>query len=238
MIILPQRGVVTLTGKDSFSFLQNIITANINNVGSARPLRGCLLSPQGKFLHDFFITREGDTYFLECEGGPRTDDLAKRLSLYKLRANVIISTNPDLTVYADKDNNKRAFVPFDEAEEPFEVWDESRIRQGLPDGSRDAEIGVSTLAELNLDDIAVSYTKGCYIGQEIVARMHNRNLGKKHLIPVLFEVTPPSAGTIMEELGIMRSSCGNIGLILMNRDTEEQLQQGLIKNAPFRLLGL
>lgn len=42
----------------------------------------------------------------------------------------------------------------------------------------------------------------------------------------------------MEELGIMRSSCGNIGLILMNRDTEEQLQQGLIKNAPFRLLGL
>jgi hypothetical protein len=229
MDILPHspppapRGLVTISGADAFSFLQNIVSNDLALLESHPMIWACLLTPQGKYLHDFFVTRDGYSYILNCEAGARAEDLARRLSLYKLRADIVISCSP--------------YLPQQEEKE-FMVWDEARIRKALPDGSRDAEISVSTLAELNLDSIAVSYTKGCYIGQELVARMHNRNLGKKHLVAVEFGDMPPPSGTEIENFGQMRSSCGTLGLILMNRESEDTLKQGNIKNAPFRLLGL
>lgn len=217
------RGLVSVTGKDAFPFLQNIITNDIGALDTKESIQACLLTPQGKYLHDFFVIPANGGYSLICEPHERANDLARRLSLYKLRANIEIAVSE---------------VPPQSDTPDVLTWDEQRIRKGLPDGSRDAEIGASTLAELNLDTIAVSYTKGCYIGQELVARMHNRNLGKKHLVPVEFSDTPPPSGTEIENFGIMRSSCGKIGLILMQRETEENLKQGKFKNAPFRLLGL
>lgn len=220
-----RTGCVRIVGPDAFIFLQNIVTNDLAVLDSTSAVHACLLTPQGKYLHDFIISREedGGAYLLNCEAGDRADDLAKRLSLYKLRANVTLSVSS---------------ISPSPCASSFEEWDTDRIRKALPDGSRDAEIGVSTLAELNLDTLAVSYTKGCYIGQELVARMHNRNLGKKHLVPVEFFDPPPPHGTDIENFGQMRSSCGQIGLILMNRETETNLQQGHIENAPFRLLGL
>jgi tRNA-modifying protein YgfZ len=217
------RGLVTVSGTDAFAFLQNILTNDLSLLDSCEFLHACLLTPQGKYLHDFFVSRHGDSYFLNCESGARADDLARRLSLYKLRADVTISV---------------AELPPAPDALPFDDWDAQRIRAALPDGARDAEIGVSSLAELNLDMVAVSYTKGCYVGQELVARMHNRNLGKKHLVAVAFINIPPSHGTDIEHFGQMRSSCGHMGLILMPREIEDNLKQGLIENAPFRLLGL
>lgn len=219
-------GCVTVTGQDAFPFLQNIITNDLALLQTRPVLQACLLTPQGKYLHDFFVTPLHDGFALQCEGGDRTTDLARRLSLYQLRAAVTVTATPDHS-------------PTPSPEE-FRIWDTWRISQSLPNGSRDAEIGVSTLSELNLDDHAVSYTKGCYIGQELVARMHNRNLGKKHLVGVEFFDPPPPSGTEIPDVGIMRSSCDTYGLILMARDTEHHLlQQGSMPHAtPFRLLGL
>lgn len=225
LIPLPPtaRGLITVSGPDAFSFLQNIVSNDLRRLEAEPEIHACLLSPQGKYLHDFRIAKNGeDTYLLNCEAGERKDDLLKRLSLYKLRANVSLSAQ-DL-------------APPDSAD--FEEWDKARIKRGLPDGFRDAEINNSTLSELNLDDYAVSYTKGCYVGQELVARMHNRNLGKKHLVPVEFKDTPPPFGTEIEPFGFMRSSCGSLGLILMPREIEDRLRQGHITDAPFHLLGL
>lgn len=225
LIPLPPtaRGLITVSGPDAFSFLQNIVSNDLRRLETEPEIHACLLSPQGKYLHDFRIAKDGDdTYLLNGEAGERKNDLLKRLTLYKLRANVSLSAQ-DLTA-PDTAN--------------FEEWDKNRIRLGLPDGSRDAEINNSTLSELNLDDYAVSYTKGCYVGQELVARMHNRNLGKKHLVPVEFQDTPPPHGTEIGPFGFMRSSCENLGLILMQRDIEDKLRQGHITDAPFHLLGL
>lgn len=227
-IISPNlTGLVFVTGKDSFSFLQNIISNDIALLETEDIIHACLLTPQGKYLHDFYIRRVDGGYALACEGGARCDDLVQRLKNYKLRADVTIESK-----FVGTDN----WV--DEDDDEYKMWDADRIEKSLPDGSRDAEIGVSTLAELNLDERTVSYTKGCYIGQELVARMHNRNLGKKHLVGVEFLNSPPPFGTDIEGFGLMRSACGNKGLILMPRDVEEQLKQGKIAHAPFRLLGL
>lgn len=227
-VISPNfSGLLYVTGKDAFSFLQNIITNDLNLLDTQDIIHSCLLTPQGKYLHDFYIRRVENGYAFACEGGARTEDLAQRLTTYKLRADVTIKP---WTLQGDG--------WMKEDDEEYKTWDKDRIAKSLPDGSRDAEIGGSTLAELNLDISTVSYTKGCYVGQELVARMHNRNLGKKHLVGVEFTGAVPPFNTDLGEFGVLRSSCEQYGLILMPRETEDSLKQGNIKNAPFRLLGL
>ncbi len=91
---------------------------------------------------------------------------------------------------------------------PFSAYDEHRIALGVPDGDRDAEIGVSTLEELNIPRLnGVSFTKGCYVGQELTARMEHRGLAKRHLKPMRVDAVPDGAE--------LRSHCGDIGLALI-----------------------
>lgn len=227
-IISPNlTGLIFVKGKDAFTFLQNIISNDLNLLDTHDIIHAALLTPQGKYLHDFFVRKFDGGYAFACEGDERCEDLARRLNIYKLRADVTITP---------KYLQGEGWVNSEDDE--YKSWDQDRIRQSKPDGSRDAEVGVSTLAELNLDEECVSYTKGCYIGQELVARMHNRNLGKKHLVGVEFFDNVPEYGTEIENFGIMRSSSGKLGLILMPREVEDQFKQGKIEHAPFRLLGL
>ncbi len=238
-VTFPERGIVNVDGNDAHDFLQNIISNDLDLLNSQQNIHACLLTPQGKFLHDFYVTKTDTGYALDCEGGERTKDLARRLSIYKLRSQITISSDDQVTIYAhDANRSREKPIAPDLHELSIEEWDISRIKQAIPDGSRDAEIGVSTLAELNLDHIAVSYTKGCYIGQELVARMHNRNLGKKHLVAARFLTTPPDWGTEIENAGFMRSSRGNVGLILMTRDQENRLRETQNDDSKIYLLGL
>ena len=235
-VTFKNRGQITVTGNDAFDFLQSIISNDLNLLKETDNIHACLLSPQGKFLHDFFASQTENGYILECEGGERTNDLLKRLSLYKLRSDVTLTAKENVIIYAT--GTSRTTTKPNGQEKPFEEWDKERILHGEPDGSRDAEIGFSTLAELNLDQTTVSYTKGCYVGQELVARMHNRNLGKKHLVPARFKTTPPPRDSEIENYGIMRSSCENVGLILMNRETEQTIRETQHDDSEIYLLGL
>lgn len=238
-VLLPNRGIVTVAGPDSFSFLQNIITQDLELLDNSSSVHACLLTPQGKYLHDFFVIRtDPTTYVLDCEGSERARDLARRLGLYKLSADVTIHSTEHTTTYHVFPDGPRLLQTPEGTEIPFVEWDQWRITQGIPDGSRDAEIGVSTLAEINLDQRTVSYTKGCYIGQELVARMHNRNLGKKHLVAVEFLGDIPTAGTEIENIGMMRSSAAPYGLILMTYETENRLKESPNSHDQIRLLGL
>lgn len=219
---LENRGCLILTGNDVRPFLQNLITNDMKKLGQDQPLYACLLTPQGKFLHDFFIYEQDDHILIDCEGGERAHDLAKRLTMYKLRADVQIQAQDHHSVYAifntdqfghpdprHKDLGYRSFKASDALEEkPFAEWDKQRIALGVPDGSRDLVVGNSTMDEAHMDQLnAISYDKGCYLGQELTARMHYRGLGKKHLQTVRLDNLPDGAE--------LRSSCGNIGLALV-----------------------
>jgi tRNA-modifying protein YgfZ len=104
----------------------------------------------------------------------------------------------------------------------YEEWDQRRIQLGVADGARDAVIGISTLEELNIvKHNGVSFTKGCYVGQELTARMENRGLAKRHLYPV--HLTAGSAPTDdiyagAHKVGELRSRCGDLGLALLRDD--------------------
>lgn len=240
-ITLKNRGLVTVTGTDALEFLQNLVTNDMALLEKQPCVYACLLNAQGKFLHDFFITKNGDSYLLDCEGGERAEDLHKRLSMYKLRAQVELTCQPENTVYAifnaqhgwpdPRHSNLgwRSFTkPNGPEEHPFEAWDSLRISLCIPDGSRDMIIHHSTMDEARMDRLnAVDYNKGCYVGQELTARMHYRGLGKKHLYAIETQSAFPAfnddlrAGDIL--IGDMRSSCGNVGLALLKDEYLEKL---------------
>ena len=218
---LKDRGCLTLTGADKESFLQNLITNDVTLLETQDCIYACMLSPQGKFLFDFFITKDGDALKMECEGGERAHSLAKLLNMYKLRADIEIAVTESRPIYAiigsedyghkdprHEDMGYRSFEKPDLPEKDFDTWDQHRIKLTVPDGSRDLLPQKSTLAEGNIDKLnGVSYDKGCYVGQELTARMHYRNLGKKHLHTVELDNLPEKAE--------LRSSSGNIGLALL-----------------------
>lgn len=240
---LENRGRIRVAGAQAKPFLQGLITADINMLGPSYPLLySCLFTPNGKFLHDFFISADGDALLLDCEGGARAVHLAKILGVYKLRTRVEIETVQDSPVYAvlksaerlglpdprHPDMGYRSFtLPENIPERPFEAWDRHRIERLIPDGSRDMPPERATPLEYGLDRLsAVSYDKGCYLGQELTARMHYRNLGKKALRRVSGGELPPLGTPLLSTgnrlVGEMCSSCGDIGLALVRKDYDGQ----------------
>lgn len=232
-------------------FLQDLISNDIGLCSQDAPIYAALLTPQGKFLHEFFIYEIGDAFLMDCEK-ERTDDLLQRLKTYKLRAKVILEnvgdaygvwgfpsgTNgfPDPRLPA---LGSRGVFRKDEIANGFTITDASaydrlRLSLGVPEGSRDMIVEKSALSDGNFDLLnGVSWTKGCYVGQELTARMHHRALIKKRMFPVKISGAAPTAGSPLfyngAEIGEMRSSQGDIGLALLNI---EQTKLAISSGAP------
>src|SRR5690242_17700479 len=88
--VADDRGIVAVSGDDRFSFLQGLVTNDVRAVGAERVVYAALLTPQGKYLHDFFVAAIRDSLYLDCEAA-RRDDLRRRLSIYRLRAKVALA---------------------------------------------------------------------------------------------------------------------------------------------------
>ncbi len=244
---LKERGLIKISGIKSKDFLQALITNDINLLNSKDCIYACLLSPQGKFLFDFFITQDNENnLLLECEGKERSLNLAKTLNMYKLHLDIDISVNENTKIYSifgldkygykdprHKDMGYRSFIkPRNIDEKSFDEWDKHRISLTIPDGSRDLIVNKSTMDEGNMNRLnAVSYDKGCYIGQEITARMHYRGLGKKHLHTIHksnlnIDEFPEKSEPIYNKktiIGEMRSSNGDIGIALIKDEWATKL---------------
>jgi folate-binding protein YgfZ len=235
---LPNRAVLRLDGPDKAGFLQGLVSNDVTAATPEQAVYACMLTPQGKFLHDFFIVADGDSLLIECEADRRAD-LIQRLKTYRLRSKVeIADVTNDYSVfaivggdtdkgYADPRNpalGRRLFVQRGEAFEAtpdgFDAYESLRISLAVPDGSRDIEVGKGILLENNIDLMnGVSWSKGCYTGQELTARTYYRGLIKKRLAPVRIIGEAPAIGSpLLEngvEIGEMRSSAGDIGLALL-----------------------
>ncbi len=92
-VLLIERGLIAVTGEDACGFLQGLVSNDVERVGEERAVHAAFLTPQGRYLHDFFISRIGDILVLECED-ERRDDLLGRLSKYKLRSKVVLGDPP------------------------------------------------------------------------------------------------------------------------------------------------
>jgi folate-binding protein YgfZ len=245
-VTLPGRAVVRVAGDDRFAFLQGLVSNDATLLADAPAgtlLYACLLNAQGKFLHDFFMSADSDSILLECEGGARAQDLIKRLMIYKLRSALRLTVEDNVPVYAvlppaegagadprHSGLGLRQFAKPEGEEKPPEHWDRLRITLNVPDGSRDMKVGDSSLIECGIDNLhGISFTKGCYVGQELTARMKHRGLAKKHLFALKFEDAAPASGTEFsiggKFAGEMRSSCGDVGLALMKNEYAAKVEE-------------
>ncbi len=249
-IDMPNRGVLTVTGEDRIAFLQGLVTNDVTKVTGDRAIYAGLLSPQGRFLHDMFVVADANRLLIDCEAD-RRDDLAKRLRMFRLRAKVEITDetaqfrvsavdspvhdSPDLIVYTDPRESAlgyRVLAPVAQRQnagaDEFDSYDRLRIGLGIPDGSRDMPPGEALPVEYGLDRLnAIAWTKGCYVGQELTARMKYKAQAKKRLATVRIEGPALPPGTVLahgeREVGEMRSSCGDMGLALIRLDAETDL---------------
>lgn len=98
--ILTDRGAITVAGADRRDFLQGLVSNDVMRAGTDRAIWSAFLTPQGKYLHDFFVVEIGETLFLDCEGGERLMDLGRRLGRYRLRSRVELGIAEDFAVVA------------------------------------------------------------------------------------------------------------------------------------------
>lgn len=212
---LADRGVVRVSGEDAKSFLDGLITCDLDRVSPAAARFGALLTPQGKILFDFIVFQAPD----EIGGGYYLDalkvfapDLAKRLGFYKLRAKVVIEDLSEaLAVVAGWDEAKpddevglvaedprlpalgwRAIIAAQDSPEfaraPVEAYHAHRIRLGMPEGGRDFLFGDAFPHEALMDQLhGVDFDKGCYVGQEVVSRMQHRGTARTRIVPAVYE---------------------------------------------------
>jgi tRNA-modifying protein YgfZ len=238
---LPERGVIEVGGEDRETFLQGLVSNDVAQAIPARSAWAALLTPQGKWLADFFMLADGDRLLLDCERA-QVPFLLQRLSRFRLRSKVTLRAVEELSVYAAWDGTPAptAVGQAISATDPrlpeagwrllsatplpataFEAdWDRHRLALGLPDGSRDLEAEKTVLLEANFDELnGVSWTKGCYMGQELTARTKYRGLVKRRLVPVSVSGALPSPGTSVmrnaTEVGTMRSGRDRSGLAVL-----------------------
>ncbi|MBN9562132.1 MAG: folate-binding protein YgfZ [Alphaproteobacteria bacterium] len=242
MAVLPERGVVEIGGEDRVSFLQGLVSNDVAEAAPGRAVWAALLTPQGKWLADFFILSEGERLLLDCERA-QAAMLAQRLGRFRLRAKVQVrDASAEFSVHAAwngaPDMGAGIAAPDPRLPEAgwrilareklpanatLADWDRHRLALGLPDGSRDLEAEKSTLLEGGFDELnGVSWTKGCYMGQELTARTKYRGLLKRRLVPVEVDGMLPEPGATITkgsaEVGVMRSGRDRRGLALLRLD--------------------
>lgn len=218
---MTARRILRLTGKDTESFLQGLITNDISRLAQGL-VYAALLTPQGKFIADFFLARDDGGILLDV-AEPGADDLVKRLNMYKLRADVSISpaglnlqrgTGPApagaLPDPRHPDLGWRAYTPAPESDDDSD-WDAIRVSHCIPEAgielTPDSYILEAGFEALN----GVDFRKGCYVGQEVTARMKHKTELRKGLrrvaidgaAPVGTEITADGkpAGTLYTQSG-------------------------------------
>ncbi len=262
---LEQRAVLAITGEDRRDFLQALITNDVRRLAPERAIWAALLTPQGKYLFDFFLLDAGADGLLLETGAERASALLARLGLYRLRARVEITDVRDRyrvevvfgegaaaafdlapeagaarplgrgMLFVDPrhpDLGLRALLPREEGEAPLAdrtteadpgAFDALRLRLGIPEGEKDLVPERSLPLEANFAELGgVDFDKGCFIGQEVTARMKHRGRLRKRLLPVEIRGAAAPGSSVVaadgREAGELRSVAGDHGLALLRLD--------------------
>ncbi|HVJ77543.1 MAG TPA: folate-binding protein [Hyphomicrobium sp.] len=235
---LTDRGVVSVDGGDSEKLLQGLVTNDLQGLRRGEARHAGLLSPQGKILFEFFVVATASGYLIDVASS-KTGDLVKRLTMYKLRADVAIKDiSPDFAVYAvwgagaDALTETRTCLSYKDPRHPgmgnrwlvqappppdkqvVELahldYDAHRVHLGVPEGGKDYEFGDAYPHEADFDLFnGVSFTKGCYVGQEIVSRMQNKSVVRKRVVKIS-ATSPLSPGADVQAGEI---SVGRVGTV-------------------------
>ncbi len=241
--LLKDRALVMVSGPEAEHFLQNILTVDLDQLqqGEAKP--GALLTPQGKILFDFLVSRDGTEGFrLECRADV-ADDFVRRLTLYKLRAKAQIAKQDQSLVTVSWQNDssgsetdstsvadtrfadgtvRRGYGPA-AGDGDIEAWQAFRIAHGVAESGADYQLGDAFPHDVLLDQTGgVGFHKGCYVGQEVVSRMQHRGTARRRVLLVSAQGPLPAPGAELtvegRTVGMLGSTAGTAGLAIARTD--------------------
>ncbi len=251
---LDDRAIVSVSGPDAEHFLQNIVTADLDALPAGEAKPSALLTPQGKILFDFLISRNGaDAFRLECRADI-ADDFIRRLTLYKLRAKVEISKQDESLVAvswgsesgaSENDSSWLRDTRFPQtapawrsyearnADADTEEWHAFRVANGIAESGSDFALGDAFPHDVLLDQVGgVGFRKGCYVGQEVVSRMQHRGTARRRVLIVAGENLPAPGTEITvngRSIGTLGSTAGGKGLAILRID---RVKDALDADAP------
>jgi folate-binding protein YgfZ len=240
---LNKSSLILIEGNDKFDFIQGIISNDIKFLKKKKSIYAAILSPQGRYLYDFFVTNHNNNFLLECPSF-QVNEIYKKLNLYKLRSDVkikIIQTfdiflvnklnldeftvnnseglffedprfnNSLIRVYAPKEfkikNRKISLMNEDQ-------YNDFRINMSIPDFTKDSKKEKSLLLEMRFDELnGISWEKGCYLGQEITARMKYRGKVKKKIFCISIDF-----GSRLDEKIFLKKK--EVGMILSHNNVK------------------
>ncbi|HQU70088.1 MAG TPA: folate-binding protein [Albidovulum sp.] len=237
----PDRRLFEITGKDREAFLQGLVSNDLGRLKIGL-VYAALLNPQGKYLADFFLVPQGDRLILDVKADI-ADALARRLAMYRLRSDVQITASalhvsrglgpaPEGT-FADPRHPalgwRRYGAPGTEA--PGIDWDAIRVAHCIPETGIELIPDDSYILESGFERLnGVDFRKGCYVGQEVTARMKHKTELRKGLATVLVDGAAPVGTTITTEgkpAGVLYTQAGGKGIAYLRFDRAEgEMQAG------------
>jgi folate-binding protein YgfZ len=256
---LDDRAVVRVAGADATTLLQNVVTLDMDGVDEHGSGYGALLTPQGKILWDFVLHRFGDGYAADVRAG-EAEAFAKRLTLYRLRAKVEITSAPELGVFVLWGDGEHSASPRRGGDAPSDPrlaelgsrwvappgsvlvdahpadWHRHRIALAIPEGGIDFLLGDAFPHDAAMDSLnGVAFDKGCYIGQEVVSRMRHRGTARRRIVALHARAPLPEPGAEIvageRPLGRLGSSADGKGIGLVRLD---RLRSALDEHLPVR----
>jgi len=201
----PDRTILRLTGADRESFLQGLVTNDVR--GLDKITYAALLTPQGKFIADFFLVPAPDAILIDVSSD-LVAGLVQKLNMYRLRADVSIEKTEKYAIRgisqpspagAHEDPRHPALgwrLYSDTPGDPPSIdWDTIRVRHAIPEVGH--ELTPETyILEAGFERLhGVNFRKGCYVGQEVTARMKHKTELRKGFVSVDLDGPPPAAGT-------------------------------------------
>ncbi len=233
MLAAMDRTVFRISGPDRTDFLQNLVTNDVRRLEQGL-VWAALLTPQGKYLADFFLVPEGEAVLLDV-ATTLAADLAKRLKMYKLRAKVELEetglavsrgTGPAPEgAWPDPRHPEMGWRAYDGTPGDDTDWDAMRVAHIVPESGVELVPGEGYPLELGFERLrGVDFRKGCYVGQEVTARMKHKTELKKGLVQVSVEGTAPVGTEIFageKPAGVLYTQSGGRGLAWLRFDRAE-----------------
>ncbi len=232
---LPDRAVIRLAGEDARAFLNGLVTNEMS--GEAPSAFAALLTPQGKVLCDMIVHAHEDALYLDIPA-PAAEDLIKRLTMYRLRRKIEISDEsetlgvliggdaPPDPRHADLPARSIAGRGVPTADDGYNA---ARIALGAPELFKDYTPSELFPADVDMDWLnGVNLKKGCFVGQEVVSRMHRRGTIRKRMLPARIDGGALDFGTEItaggKPVGTVRSSLGEAAIVLVRTDRVEKAE--------------
>lgn len=257
LAIMYHYALIKIDGEDSQSFLQNLITTDIEHLEKDTMRPGALLTPQGKIAYDFLIGKKKDSFFIHIDK-KNSSNFIKRLSMYKLRSKVNIEhenqyfneiyedtkqedliekliKNDNILFFKDKsfllNQNIIRVYKINNSNQDIDKEQQNyinlRITNAVAESGVDYELNDAFPHDINLDQAhGLSFKKGCYIGQEVVSRMHHRKTARRRILIAKAQSPLPPSGTIItaedKPVGTIGTIQDKQGLALVRIDRVKQ----------------